>query len=273
MIATIVKYSFLQNSLIVGMILGILLPLIGLIVLLRKMPNIADALGHINMSAIAFAYLVNTLIATTMFENILITVCWTILGAILIEYFRTKYQHNKEVAIMIVYSISIALTMIFMNFSSGFQSSLFSILFGNINTISNTEMYISLIIGICVLLIFKLNYKKMIILSFDEELSKIYNVNSVIQRYLIMVLLALVITIAIKILGILLVSALLLIPLLSAVRIATTLKKALILAIVFTEISIVFGIIIGYVLNVSTSAIIVIISVLIYIYSLLINKN
>lgn len=272
MIADFVKYSFLQNSLIVGMILGILLPLIGLIVLMRKMPNIADALGHINMSGIAFVYCLNSIIVTSFTTNTILIIMWTICGAILIEFFRTKYEHNKEVAIMIVYSIAVALTMIFMSISSGFQSSLFNILFGNINTISTSERNITIMITVLIIIIFKVYYKKMMILALDNEVAKLHNIKIRFTSYLIMTLLAVIITIAIKILGILIVTALLLIPLLSAIRVTNSLKKTMILAIIFTEISLIGGIFIGYSINIATSAVIVLISVTIYLITLIIPK-
>ncbi len=272
MIASIVKYSFIQNALLVGIILSFVLPIIGIIVLFRKVPFIADALGHINMSAIAFIYFLNSMIAISYFSSTIIIIVWSILGAILIEYFSHKFMHYKEVSVMIVYSVAISLTMIFLNLSVGFQSSLFNILFGNINTITSFETLVIFLLSIFILIVLKVSYKKILIISLENDKSKLYNVNLTFYKYLSIILISLTITMAIKILGVLLVSSLILIPNLSAIRLAKSLKQTVIISIIITLFSIISGIFISYYLALSTSAVIVLISVVIYIITLLKKK-
>lgn len=272
MIVDIVKYSFLQNALITSFILGIILPIIGIIITMKKIPFIADSLGHINMSAIAFLYFINTLLTLSFYSNLLILLFWTISGAILIEYIGSKYINYKEVSVMVVYSIAISATMIFLNLSSGFKSSLFNILFGNINAITKNEMFVMLVIGVIVLIYIRFNYKKILISIFENDFSKLYCVNNTKIRYLIMIIISLIITMSIKILGVLLVSSLILIPNLAAIEISRSLKETLKNSIIITEVSLIFGIIIAYKLNFSASAIIVLIAVLIYLFTLLFKK-
>ncbi len=272
MIANIVKYSFIQNALIVGIILSFILPIIGIIILFRKFPFIADALGHINMSAIAFIYFLNSIFAISYFSSTIIMIVWSILGAILIEYFSHKFMHYKEVSIMIVYSVAISLTMIFLNLSVGFQSSLFNVLFGNINTITSFETVVIFVLSILILIVLKFTYKNIILISLEEKKSKLYKVNLTFYKYLSIILISLTITMAIKILGVLLVSSLILIPNLSAMRLSKSLRQTVIISICITLFSIVSGIFISYYLSLSTSAIIVLISVVIYMLSLLKKK-
>lgn len=273
MIVNIVKYSFFQNSLLIGVTLGLLLPFIGVIVLSRKMANVADAIGHINMSGITFAYFLNGIIATSLGSTFLITLVWSILGSFLIEYFRGKYENSKEVAIMVVYSLAVALSVIFLNVSRGVQASFNNILFGNINTIPSDEIYWSVGVIIVLLIILILNYKKIMINSIDDNLSKLYGVSYNFYRYFIIILVSLSITMAIKMLGVLLVSSLILIPNLAAIRISKSLKWTLIYAIIFTEISVVMGIFLAYYLNLATSAVIVLIAIIIYLGILFVRKN
>ncbi len=272
MIASIVKYSFIQNALLVGIILSFVLPIIGIIVLFRKVPFIADALGHINMSAIAFIYFLNSMLAISYFSSTIIIIVWSTLGAILIEYFSHKFMHYKEVSVMIVYSVAVSLTMIFLNLSVGFQSSLFNILFGNINTITSFETLVIFLLSIFILIVLKVSYKKILIISLENDKSKLYNVNLTFYKYLSIILISLTITMAIKILGVLLVSSLILIPNLSAIRLAKSLKQTVIISIIITLFSIISGIFISYYLALSTSAVIVLISVVIYIITLLKKK-
>lgn len=272
-IVNVLSQNFFQNALIIGVLLGLLLPLIGIVVLFKKMNFIADALGHINMSSIALVFLINSYISITIFSQYIIIFIWNILGAILIEYLRTKYKSHKDISIMIVYSIAISLTMIFLNLSQGFQSSFFNVLFGNINTVSSNEVIIGITItmGIITFLIF--NYKNILIISLEEENAKLYGINSSIFRYILIILISIVITIAIKILGVLLVSSLIIIPNLAAIRISKSLKETIIYGIIITEFSFVFGMILGYILNISSSATISLIAIIIYLCSFLKKNN
>lgn len=268
---SIVSYGFMQNALIAGFIIGILLPLIGVLVLSRRMVFLADSLGHINMSGLAFASFLGTFSNVFAQYSFFIAVIWTILGAILIEYFRDKYKEYKEVSITIVYALSVALTMIFLNLSTGMNAGIFNILFGNINAISKSEVRLIVLIGIIVLIAFKFLYSKLMLLALEEEYLHLYGVNPKLYRYLSMVVVTLVISIAIKVVGVLLVSSLLLIPLLSGARVAKNLKQTYLFTMLFTEIAIISGIFIAYYVNLSTSAVIVIISLLIYLIVMNLN--
>lgn len=260
----LLSYELFQNALIAGSIIGLLLPIIGIVVLLRRMTFIADSFGHINMAGIALAILITSIFPNLAGFSTLITIAWTVLAAILIEYLRDKYKDYKELSITIVYSVSIALMMIFLSLSGGYNSSLFAVLFGNINGISRTDVLTIGITSLIIIIIVAINYKKMLLLSLEEEYSKLYNVNVKRTKYLMMVLIALTITIAITAIGVLLVSSLIIIPLLAASNVSRTLKGSLLWAILFTECSIIFGIFGSYYLNLPTSAIIVLISIIIY---------
>ncbi len=264
---TLLAYELFRHSLIAGVIIGVLLPLVGTIVLFRRMTFVADSFGHINMTGIAFAMFLTSIFPTIANFSFVIAVIWTILSAILIEFLRNKYKDYKELSITIVYSISIALMMIFLSLANGYNSSLFSILFGNINGINSYELIQIILWSVLILVLFKFNYKKILLLSLEEEYSKLYGVNVKYTKYLLMILIALSITIAIKTIGVLLVSSLMIIPLLTASNIANTLKSTTIFAIIFSEISMISGIYLSYYLNLPTSALIVLIAIIIYLFS------
>lgn len=268
----LLSYDLFQNALISGVIIGILLPIIGIVVLLRRMTFIADSFGHINMAGIALAILLASIFP--IFTNMtgLITILWTVGAAILIEYLRDKYKDYKELSITIVYSVSIALMMIFLSLSGGYNSSLFAVLFGNINGISNSDVLSITISSIVILVIIGLNYKQMLLLSLEEDYAKLYSVQVKRTKYLMMIIIALTITIAIKAIGVLLVSSLIMIPLLAASNVSKNLKQTLLWAIVFTELAIICGIFSSYYLNLPTSAIIVLIAIIIYLATLFKRK-
>lgn len=260
----LLSYDFFQNGLIVGVLIGIILPVIGTIILLRRMTFIADSIGHINMAGIALSIFLSSFIPILANFTWLITIIWTICAGMLIEFLREKYKDYKELSITIVYSLSIAMMMIFLNSSSGYNSSLFSLLFGNINAITNQEViYIGISTCIILAICGKL-YKQFLLLALEEDYSKLYGVNVKFTKYLVMVIIAISITIAIKAIGVLLVSSLIVIPLLAASNWGNNLRQALIIGIGITEFSIISGLFLSFYLNVPTSAIIVICVVIIY---------
>lgn len=269
----LLSYDLFQNGLIAGSIIALLLPVIGIVVLLRRMTFIADSFGHINMAGIAFSILMASIFPNLAGFTTLITILWTILAAILIEFLRDKYKEYKELSITIVYSISIALMMIFLSLSGGYNSSLFAVLFGNINGISRSDVYTIVISAFIILVIVALNYKSILLLSLEEEYSKLYKVNVKRTKYLTMILIALTITIAIKAIGVLLVSSLIVIPLLAATNVSNNLKQSLLWAIGFTELSMIIGIFSSYYLNMPTSAMIVILAIITYLITIKFKRS
>ncbi len=260
----LLSYDFIQNALISGLAIGILLPTIGIIVMLRRMTFIADSFGHINMAGIALALMLTSIFPIFAHMQTLVTLAWTVASAVLIEYLRVRYADYKELSITIVYSSSIALMMIFLSLAGGYNSSLFSILFGNINGISNIDMYVIVISTIVILAIIGAKRKQILLLSLEEDYAKLYGVNTAYTKYLMMILLALAITIAIKAIGVLLVSSLIVIPILAASNWAKTLRQTLVFAILITEGAICVGIFSSFYLNLPTSSLIVIIAIIIY---------
>ncbi len=264
----LLSYQMFQHAFIVGILLGILLPTVGIVVLLRRMTFIADSFGHINMAGIAFAIFISSIIPLAAGLQSAITIIWTICAAVIIEYLRERYRNYKELSITIVYSISIALMMIFMSLSGGYNSSLFSILFGNINGISQSQVITMVNTSVIILTLVGILYKKILLVSLEEEYARLYGINVTFIKYLTMIVIAVTITIAISAIGVLLVSSLITIPLLASGNIAKNLKQTYFISIAFTEISIILGILASYYLNLPTSGIIVLIAIIIYFISI-----
>lgn len=269
----ILNYEFIQNALLAAIMLSFVLPFVGVIVLLRRMTFIADSLGHVNMSGIAFTIFISSIIPSLVNVSFLIVIIWTIISALAIEYLRDKYKSYKEISITIVYTLAVALTMIFLSFSGGYKQSIFNILFGNINAISREQVYFIILFTIIILIFFKYNFKKLIIFSLEEEYVKMYGYNVNFLKYSSIIIVALTITLAIKIIGVLLVSSLITIPLLASSNLTNSLKKTINYCIIINLIIMVSGIFISYYFDISASAVIVLFSLFIYLFTLKSKKT
>lgn len=237
-------YEFMRYSFISGIIVGLIAPLLGTFIVVRRLSLIADALSHISLGGITFGVYITSV--TGFLINPLITaVLFSIVGALSIEKMRTVYKHFSEISIPIIMSLGIALSVVFLSLSNGFNQDLFGYLFGSISAVTRNDLILISIIGVIVVSFVVLLYKEMFLLSFDEEYSEVMKISGVIH-FIFIVLVALVISASMRIVGTLLVSAMMTLPVAAAMRITSSFKTLILMSIIFGEISVLIGLILGF---------------------------
>ncbi|NCU18737.1 metal ABC transporter permease [Pallidibacillus pasinlerensis] len=274
MFQTFLQYEFLQNSFLTGMIIGIIAPLLGVFIVVRKMSLIADALSHISLSGIAATMLAATY--SPFFAGISPLyggMLFSVIGALFIEKLRSVYKHFEELSIPIIMSIGIGLGVIFISLADGFNNDLFGYLFGSVSAVSRTDLYSIFIIGLLVVLIIIFLYKELFLLAFDEEYGKAQGIRGNIVHLIFIILVALVIAISIRIVGVLLVSSLMTLPVAASMRMAKSFKQTIIFSIIFGEVSVVGGLISAFYLDLAPGGTIVCISAVILIITILYSKK
>lgn len=231
MIEALFTFDFIRYSFISGLIVGLIAPLLGAFIVVRRLSLIADALSHISLGGITFGLYITSL--TGLVINPLISgVVFSVLGALGIEKMRTAYKNFSEISIPIIMSLGIALSVIFLSLSNGFNQDLFGYLFGSISAVTMGDLILISIIGVVVVTFIILLYKEMFLLSFDEEYSEVMKINRFIHIIFI-VLVALVISASMRIVGILLVSAMMTLPVAAAIRITSSFKQLIFVSILF----------------------------------------
>jgi zinc transport system permease protein len=270
MIESFFQYEFLQNAAITGILIGIVAPLLGVFIVVRRLSLIADALSHITLTGIAASLLLEKRVSSINEWNpIYMGMVFSVIGAILIERLRKVYKHYEELAIPIILSGGIGLGVILISLADGFNTDLFSYLFGSVTAVSRDSMWTVLMITTLVVLIVILFYKELFVLSFDEEHASVSGVNGRWIHLLFIVMVALVIASSMQVVGILLVSALMTLPVASALRIAKSFKQTIGLSIAFGETSVLVGLFSSYHLSVPPGGTIVVTAILILIMSIL----
>ena len=132
MISGLLQYEFLQNAFITGIIIGILAPLLGVFVVVRRMSMIADALSHVALAGIAFSLLLQkSFVTMTGLNPLYMGMAFSVGGSLFIEKLRNIYKHYQELAIPIILSGGIGLSVIFISIADGFNTDLFGYLFGS----------------------------------------------------------------------------------------------------------------------------------------------
>jgi len=141
MMAGMFQYEFLQNAFLTGIIIGVIAPLIGVFVVVRRLSLIADALSHVTLAGIAASLLIEKkFLAAGSLSPIYMGMVFSVVGSLFIEKLRTVYKHYQELAIPIILSGGIGLSVIFISLADGFNTDLFSYLFGSVSAVSRTDL-------------------------------------------------------------------------------------------------------------------------------------
>lgn len=273
MIEAIFHYQFLQNAFITGIMIGILAPLLGVFIVVRRLSLIADALSHVTLAGIAASLLLEKYIAAFSGLNpVYLGMVFSVGGSLFIEKLRAVYKHYQELAIPIILSSGIGLGVIFISLANGFNTDLFSYLFGSVSAVSRTDLWVIFVISIVVILVIVLLFKELFLLSFDEEHAKASGIAAKSIHFIFIVMVALVIAASMRIVGILLVSSLMTLPVAASIRIAKGFKQTIFLSVVFGEISVLGGLFTAYYLNLAPGGTIVMIAVIILILAIFYKK-
>ncbi|PTG99325.1 metal ABC transporter permease [Staphylococcus chromogenes] len=272
MIDAILNFEFIRYSFISGLLIGLIAPLIGTFIVVRRLSLIADALSHVTLSGISFGMFIVSASSAFAFVNPIWTgILFAIVGALLIEKLRTSYSNYQEIAIPILMSSGIGLSAIFISLADGFNQELVGLLFGSISAVSFSDLVTITIISILVLAFILLFYKELFILSFDAEYSKVIGIPKWIS-FLFIIIVALVISASMRVIGVLLVSALITLPVAIAMRWSKGFKQFIIMSIVIGEFSVIAGLITAFYLDISPGGVIVVILILLLGLTFLLQK-
>ena len=273
MISAILDYEFLQNAFLTGIIIGALAPMIGVFVVVRRMSMIADALSHVALAGIAFSLLLEkSFISLAGLNPLYLGMGFSVGGSLFIEKLRSVYKNYQELAIPIILSGGIGLTAIFISIADGFNADLFGYLFGSVSAVSRTDLWLIVGVALSVVVIFFFLYKELFLLSFDEEHAKASGLPVKAIHFIFIVMVALVIAASMRIVGVLLVSSLMTIPVAASLRFAKGFKQMITYSVVFGEISVIGGLVLSYYLDLAPGGTIVLIAVLILIASIWFDK-
>ncbi|AXI26061.1 manganese ABC transporter substrate-binding protein [Gemella sp. ND 6198] len=256
------NYHFLQNALITAIIIGIVAGAVGCFIILRGMSLMGDAISHAVLPGVAVSFIlgINFFIGAIIFG---------LLASVIITYIKGNSIIKSDTAIGITFSSFLALGVILIGVANS-STDLFHILFGNILAVQDIDMYITIGVGMFVLLIIKLFFKELLITSFDGLLAQAMGMKVNFYHYLLMILLTLVSVTAMQSVGTILIVAMLITPAATAYLYANSLKVMIILSSTIGAVSSVLGLFIGYSFNIAAGSSIALTSAVIFVISFLI---
>lgn len=247
------EYAFMQNACIVAVLISIVCPLIGIFLVLRRYSMIGDALAHASLAGIAVGLLIDA-------NPVLSAFGLTSVFGILIEVLRRRFRRYAELILSIILSLSVGIAITIM--SSGLiYANVESFLFGSILTVTKEDVWAVLILSvISVGTIIKL-YPQLVMLTFDEDGAVIAGVKSRLINYIFAVLVAATISVAIRIVGILVISSLIALPVATALQLEKGFKQTMLFAVLYSFLDITLGLYAAYWLDAAPGGVTAIISV------------
>lgn len=241
---------FFQRALIGGILIGLVAPLMGVFLVLRRLSMIGDTLAHVSIAGVALGFLINL-------YPLGMGLIFALLASFGIERLRKAYKTYAELSIAIIMSGGVALATLLFTIGKGFNMNVMSYFFGSIYTLDSTDLWV--IAGVCVLVVavIALHFKELFLMFFDEDAAGVSGLPLAFYNIMITMLTALVISVSIKIVGALLVSSLLTIPVACSLLIARSFKHSVFLAVLFSELSVIIGLVLAGVWDLAPGATVV----------------
>lgn len=261
-------YSFMQRALIAGSLIAVVCAVLGVFLVLRRLSLIGDGLAHVTFGSVALVLF----LAVSPSSVILVTLPLVMLSSVGILRLTERARVFGDAAVGIVASLGIAVGVLLSGLSGGFSVDLFSYLFGNILAIRRDEVVLAVILFVVIIAAVSLFYNELLAVTFDEELARTAGIRTGQVNLILVLLTSLVVVLAMKVAGIMLISSLIVLPAATALQLARGFRAALILSAVSALISVVTGISVSFVLNIPAGATIVLLNFFLFLVALLMRR-
>lgn len=235
------QYSFMQNALMISLLISILCPFIGVFLVLRRHSMMGDTLAHSSLAGVAIGIMLN-------FNPIISSFVFTSICGVFIELLRSYYKKYAELILVIILTLSVGIAIMVISTGNA-QANVNSYLFGSILTVSKQELITVSILSILSVITLIVLYDKLVYITFDEEGAKIAGIKVRLINYIFALLVSATISVSIRIIGVLVLSSMLAVPVATALQLNKSFKSTLAYSIIFGFIDIMIGLISSYYIN------------------------
>lgn len=246
----IFEYSFMVRALIAGGLVAIILPVLGGFLVARRYALISDSLAHVSLAGVGAGLLLGV-------TPIYIAIPVTIAGALLLDWLRRSRRLTGDVSLAIVMSGGLALAVVFANLARGASANFNSYLFGSITTTTMEDVVTLALVGGLVLLFVAWQYRPLLHIAFDEDSAIIAGYRVTLINYILVALTAATVVLSLRIVGGLLISAVLVIPIITASRFSRSFAGTIVLSVPLALVAVIGGLVSAYYLGIAAGGAIV----------------
>lgn len=256
---------FFQRALLVGVILGAIMAILGVFVVLRRMSFFADAIGHSALTGIAVGLLlhINPFLAALVF---------TIVVALAITGVRAISRQSFDTLLGVFFAGAVSLGVIIVSLTPGYQADLVNILFGDILTVAPLDTLLSLVLAAVITVVLLGSGKALVSLTFDSSLAQAEGIPVTRHELIFLLLLAATIALSIKFIGVILVTAMLIIPAAAAQNLARSLSQMFIWSAVLALCAVIAGMLLSAAANLPSGPAIVLVGCTFFVISLFFRR-
>lgn len=262
----IFQYEFMQRAFIAGILIAILASISGTFIVLKRYSLMSETLAHTALVGVAVGLV-------TGVNPLWVAVVVAILSAWLIEYLRTSFSLYSDSILSILLSGALAIAIIIVSLGGAFNNSLFSYLFGSILSVSNEDVITILIFGSIALSLLLIFSKQLYFIAYDEEVARVSGIKVKLLNYFLVSVVAIIIALSIRVVGSLLIGALMVIPTVSALQYRVGFMPTMLISLFFALFSVSVGMIISFYFSLPSGATIVLCVLSLFVISLVANKR
>jgi zinc transport system permease protein len=256
----IFQYEFMRNALAAGLLASVACGIVGVYVVVKKIVSMSGSIAHASFGGIGLGYLLK-------FSPVLGAMLFALLSAITMGLVTRKTKLPEDTATGILWALGMALGVIFIGLTPGYAPDLMSYLFGNILTVPASDIYLMAALDVIIVALVIAFYKEFLLLSFDEEFGTVVGMPVDGLYLLLLCMVALTVVVLIRVVGMILVIAMLTFPAALARQFTHDMKKMMLLAVVFGMVFTFGGLWLSYVLNLASGATIILLSGLVLLLS------
>ena len=250
-IGDIISYSFLRNAILAAVLVSALTGIFSSVVVLRKIEFIGDGAAHATFGGIAFGLLLGT-------DYILMAAITAVVFAVAVSYFTRKNKLSESSVIGMLLPLSMSLGVIALSFVRGYTPDVMGLFFGNILMVTSEDVWMLLIANVIAWIFFAVFYRELLYYSYDEGMAKHYGVPIGFIHYAVLIGISLSVVGSVKIAGIILVTAFLVIPAVTSKTIARSFRGMILISLGMAVVASVMGIFVSYVLDMPPGPVIVV---------------
>jgi zinc transport system permease protein len=262
----IFQYKFMIRAFLAGTVIAVIAPLIGAFLVVRRYSMLADTLAHVSLAGVAVGLLTKT-------HPVAAAVVLSVVSAFGIERLRESKRVFGESALALFLWGSLAAAVVIISLAGGFNVGLFGFLFGSIATVTPVDLYFVAGLGVLVVLLVLSFYKELFFVSFDEELARVSGINARAFNIVLIMLAAVTVSLSMRIVGVLLIGALMVVPVITAMQLSRGFRQTLIISVGISLTSVISGLFLSYYLDLASGGTIVLVALGFFILSLLFGRK